>query len=97
MAIAGLVCGIVSVVFAWVYPVSFVAWAVGVVGIVLSLKAKKEAPSGMATAGLVLSIIGTALGVIGFFVCGVCVCKVKQLADEGVRELTDFFSNINFE
>ncbi len=78
LSIAALVLGIVSAVFSWAYGINLVAVAAGVVGIVLAVKGKKAAvaagaPTGMATAGLVLSIIGTGLAAIGFFACTACV------------------------
>ena len=50
----------------------------GIIGIVCAAKGKKAAKlagvgTGLGTAGLVLSIIGTALAGIGFFSCTLCV------------------------
>ncbi len=65
MAIASLVLGIVSLVFACVsFSVilgwlSIVALVMGIVGIVLTGVAKSKGKSGSATAGLVLSILST--------------------------------------
>lgn len=65
MAIASLVLGIVSLVFACVsFSVilgwlSIVALIMGIVGIVLAGVAKSKGKSGSATAGLVLSILST--------------------------------------
>ncbi len=78
MAIASLVLGIVSVVFFWLSFANLIALICGIAGIICAGKARKlmmsvGAPSGMATAGLVLSIIGTILSGIGFFTCTVCV------------------------
>lgn len=60
------------------------------VGIVLAVKGKKAAaaagaPTGMATAGLVLAIIGTSLSVIGVIACGICVvCSAS--ATKGIED-----------
>lgn len=71
MAIAGLVLGIVSVVFAFLYV--WIGLVTGIVGIVLSVKGRKiPSKKGMATAGLVLSIIGTSLSGI-LVACALCV------------------------
>lgn len=71
LAVAGLVLGIAAVVFAFLYV--YIGLAAGIVGIVLSVKARKvPAKKGMATAGLVLSIIGTALSGI-LVACALCV------------------------
>lgn len=78
LSIAALVLGIISAVLAWFYLVNIAALVCGVVGIVCASKGKKaakvaEAPTGLGTAGMVLSIIGTCLAGIGFFSCTLCV------------------------
>lgn len=71
MAIAGLVLGIVSVVFSFLYV--WIGLIAGVVGIILSVKGRKiQAKKGMATAGLVLSIVGVCLSGI-LVACALCV------------------------
>ena len=59
--VASLVLGIISIVFCWV---PFLALVGGVVGIVLSVKQRKEFPNGIATAGLITSIIGTVFSAL---------------------------------
>ncbi len=77
-SITGLVLGIVATVLAWFYMINIIALVAGIVGIILAAKGKKTAaaagaPTGIGTAGLVLSIIGTCLAGIGFFSCTLCV------------------------
>ena len=60
LAIASMVLGIVSLILTCILP--YVSWAI--VGIVLAAIAKKKAKSGMATAGLVCSIIALAVWVV---------------------------------
>ena len=68
LAVGALVCGIVSLVLSWMG--GLLGIAAGIVGIILSIKAKKQGfVGGMNTAGLVLSIIGLAIGGIMFFAC----------------------------
>ena len=89
MGIAGLVLGILSAIGGWIPGLNYVAWVIGIVGIVLSVLARKKAvnenrPTNMATAGLVLSIVGTALSLIGLCVCTVCVsAAASSLSDPG--------------
>ena len=73
MAIAGLILGILSIVGGSIPGINaFPIWLFGIAGIVLSVIARKREPSGIATAGLVLSIIGTVLSFIFFLACAVC-------------------------
>lgn len=77
-SIAALVLGIVACVLAWFYMVNIVALVCGIVGLVCAAKGRKlaiaaGAPTGIGTAGLVLSIVGTALAGIGFLSCTLCV------------------------
>ena len=104
-SVAGLVLGIVSAVIAWwgIY-LSIVALVCGIVGIILAIKGKKMAkeagaPTGLATAGLVLSIIGTVLAGIGFVACGLCALCFKSAVDAAVdegalNELTDALESL---
>lgn len=78
LAIAGLILGIISTVFFWWPAANFVFLAFGIAGIVLSAVSSSRAkavgaPTGLATAGLVVSIIGTCLCGIGLFTCTLCV------------------------
>lgn len=87
-SVAGLVCGIVATVLAWFYMINIVALILGIVGIVCAVKGKKAAveagaPTGLGTAGLVLSIIGTALAGIGFVSCTLCVTCAAAGASAG--------------
>ncbi len=86
LSIAGLVLGIVSAVLAWFYMINIAALVCGIVGIICAAKGKKKAvaagaPTGIGTAGLVLSIIGTCLAAVGFFSCTLCVvCAASGIA-----------------
>lgn len=78
-AIAGLVLGILSIVSSFTIVFAGLGWlglVLGIVGIVMGVMAKKRNPSGMATAGLVLSIIGTVLCGITFVACVACIGAV---------------------
>ncbi len=62
-AILGLIFGIIGLALCWVPAVNIFTTALAIFGIVFSAMGKKSR-SGAATAGLVLSIIGTVLGFI---------------------------------
>lgn len=70
LAIGSLVCGIVGLVFVWFGYSALISLIAGIVGIILSVNAKKQGfVGGMNIAGLVVSIISAALGGIVFIAC----------------------------
>ena len=74
MAVASLVLGIVSIIFSFFGGINFFGGIIGIVGIILGVYGKKdESKKGMATAGLVCSIIGTVLCFIFYVACVACV------------------------
>ena len=79
MAVASLVLGIISVVFG-VFLSSFAGWIgaiIGIIGIILgALGMKNPEKHGIATAGLVLSIIGTILSLLIYIACVTCVASL---------------------
>ncbi len=84
-SIAGLVLGIVSAVFGWFGVIGLIALVCGVIGIVLAVRGQKMAkaagvPTGLATAGLVLSIVGTSLAGIGVLSCFICASCLASAA-----------------
>ncbi len=83
MAVASLVLGIISVVFPFI-GLGLIGLIVGIVGLILGIIAKKKAPSGMATAGLVLSIVGVSLTLLVLIACAACygkaACALASLA-----------------
>ncbi|RLE39587.1 DUF4190 domain-containing protein [Candidatus Woesearchaeota archaeon] len=82
LAIAGMVLGIVSIVFSWAW---FIAIICGIVGLVLSLvalkkiKARQAEGKGMAIAGLVCSIVGIAIGVAIVIITAVVIGSVVSI------------------
>ncbi len=81
-SIASLILGIASVVLPWFYFSSIVSVIVGIIGIILAVQVRKfnDENKNMATAGLVLSIIGLVLSGI-MVVC--TICAVCALAGTG--------------
>jgi hypothetical protein len=75
MAIAALVCGIIGIVLGWFPGINYVALVLAILGIVLGVISRKSASpdkKGLATAGLVLGIIGTVCAGIGVIACSIC-------------------------
>ena len=78
LAITSLVLGIASVILLFI-PVpylSYIAIVSAIVGIILAIVAKKKSPSGMATAGLVLSIIALVVCIIYIIAVAACASAV---------------------
>ncbi len=84
-SIAGLVLGIHATIVAWFYMYNIIAVVMGILGIIFAAVGRKKAKeagasTGVGTAGLVLSIIGTVLAVVGFFACTICIGCVDAIA-----------------
>lgn len=80
MAIAALVLGICSLAFPFI-GLGWLSVIIGIVGTILGALARKdEAKRGMATAGLVMSIISIALGLVMWIACAACVGGIASLA-----------------
>ena len=85
LSIAGLVLGIVAIVFAFIPSVYFISWILGVIGIIISAVAISKSKgagrkNGFAVAGLVTSIVALALGFIVFIIaCGVASCAASSM------------------
>ncbi len=67
--------GLLMSFWASVLVPAIVGIIVGIVGVILGVAARKEQPSGMATAGLVLSIVALVLNVV-FLVACACIIGV---------------------
>lgn len=111
-ALISLILGIASLALPWFFSwipvfglvVSIITLVLGIVGVVMSTKYKKLAAEsgiatskGMATAGLVLSIIGiVSSGIV--LICGACVLCAGALAmsDPQVQSALDQLENFNY-
>lgn len=78
MGVASLVLGIISVVWSCLGG-TWLSAVVGIIGVILGAVGKKKGAS-CATAGLVLSIIGTALGLLFYIACVACVAGLASVA-----------------
>lgn len=84
MSVAALVCGILGIVGSFIPVVSYFTLVLAILGIVFGSKGMKIAKAtgqgqGLATAGLVLGIIGTTFGVIGVL-CIICAAGALAAA-----------------
>ncbi len=80
MAVSSLVLGICALVFPFI-GLGWLSMLLGIVGIVLGTLAKKRTPEkqSMATAGVVMSIIAVALGLLSWIACAACVGGLATL------------------
>ena len=69
LGIAGMVLGIMTLIFCWFIYISFFT---GIIGIILSAVSLKQGKNGFAKAGLIMSIIGLALALI-LIIAGVAI------------------------
>lgn len=80
MAVASLVLGICALVFSF-FGLGWLSMILGIVGVILGALGKKNPEKkGMATAGLVMSIIAVGLGLITWIACAACIGAVASLA-----------------
>jgi flagellar motor component MotA len=85
MAIASLVFGILSILFIFTGPFSFVGIILGGVGIVLGALARKQEPSDVATGGLVTSIVGCAMAMVFNLACVACIFGGAKVMEEAAK------------
>ena len=77
MAVAGLVLGIVGIVFTFIPGINLIGIIAAIIGIILSAIAmKQQEKKGMAVAGLVLSIIALVICVIAVLIVGMLFAGV---------------------
>lgn len=87
LAVASLVLGLVGIVFDFIPGLNYVALVCAIVGLILGIVARNQIANsngqiggkGMATAGIVLSII-----VLAFFVLGMLACVAFLSAFRGI-------------
>lgn len=85
MSIAALVCGLLGIVGGFIPVVTYFTFILAILGVIFGAKGQKIAKEtgegkGLATAGLVLGIIGVCLGALGLL-CSLCtLCGLGALA-----------------
>lgn len=80
VAVTSLVLGICSLVFPFI-GLGWLSCLLGIVGTVLGALGRKDSEKkGMATAGMVMSIISVALGLLMWIACAACIGGIASLA-----------------
>lgn len=97
LSIAALVCGVLGIVGSFIPVVCYFTLVLAILGIVfgvIAMKKSKEAGEGkgLAVAGLVLGIVGTAFAVIGI-ICIICVAAAASSA--GLSDLQNALSSLS--
>jgi len=91
MAVAALVLGIIGTLFSLNWLTVWVGGPMAIIALVLGILARKQLaaegkPTGLATAGMVLGIVGTTVALLIFAVCASCAAAVgtagKQMSKE---------------
>jgi hypothetical protein len=86
MAVASLVLGIMSILFAFIVPVAFIGIILGIIGVILGSISMKKETSPIATGGLVTSIIGVSISLLLYLACMACITGGKKVLDEVVKD-----------
>lgn len=91
LGITALVLGIISVVFFWIYFVDILTLLMGITAIILAVMSGKKCKNGMATAGLILGIIGVVLSAIHLVACTMCYGCAACQAASALNSLSYFY------
>ena len=88
LSIAALVCGILGIVGSFIPVVCYFTTVLAILGIIFGVMGKKRADAansgkGLATAGLVLGIIGVAFAVVGL----ICAIACAGIVGSSLAEL----------
>jgi Domain of unknown function (DUF4190) len=90
LGVAALVLGIIGTVFSLIGFTFWIGIPLGVVALILGIIGRKSAgtnnqPTGMATAGMVLGIVGLVIGILMWVLCGLMVSGARK----GLEGLND--------
>ena len=84
-SIAALICGILGIIGSWIPVVTYFTTVFAILGLIFGLKGRKMSiaaygkPSGMATAGFVLGIIGCAFAALGLICVLACAGVIGSI------------------
>ena len=93
LSVAALVCGLLGIIGSFVPVVKYFTLVLAILGIVFGVIGKKKAAeagstnTGLATAGLVLGIIGTAFSLVGVICALACVGATGAAADTVINQV----------
>ena len=92
MGVAALVLGIIGTLGSLTISGAIIGLPLSIIALVLGVLGRKQAtnaqqPTGLATAGMVLGIIGTVLGALIFALCASCFAGVGAGMKEAAKEI----------
>jgi hypothetical protein len=98
IGIAGFVCGLLGLLISWIPVIGVLGIILCVIGIPLSIVGRRRAaetgaPGGLATAGLVCSIIGLAIGLIVQVLFGIALDEAENQLDDA-NDLNEQLENL---
>jgi hypothetical protein len=73
MEVAALVCGILGIAGGFIPVVQYFTFVLAILALIFGAVARKKGGGAMATAGLILGIIGVVITVISALVCVACL------------------------
>src|SRR6185437_14399535 len=90
MPVASLVLGIIGTVLSWHPLLMFLGVPCAILAIVFGIMSRKrlaaeQRPTGMATAGLVLGIVGAAISALIFAACAACAGMIGVAGHEAAK------------
>lgn len=95
-AIASMVIGILSLVLCCCSE--YLGLILGILAIIFAVIAKKQGPSGMATAGLICGIIALVLSavaiILGFLAASFLKDVIPNFADMDYEEMMEYYSDL---
>ncbi|MBQ6265159.1 MAG: DUF4190 domain-containing protein [Clostridia bacterium] len=95
LSVAALVCGVIGIVGSFIPIVKYGTLVLAILGIVFGVLGRKKAVSsgssstGLATAGLVLGIIGTAFSAVGVICALACIGAADAAVNAGADAAKD--------
>lgn len=99
LSIAALVCGLIGIVGSFIPVVKYGTLALAILGIIFGVLGRKKAvasgssSTGLATAGLVLGIIGTAFSAVGVICALACIGAADAAVNAGADAAKDAFKS----
>ena len=94
--VAALILGIAGILLGGSFVLSLPGLACAIIGLVLSVKEKKEHPSGMITAAFILSIIGLAVSALCTVSCVACMGLVAFGGAMDSQTYWDVFNSLDY-